>query len=230
MEALRAGRPLERVLVASGLAGGRVQQLIRLCQERRVPVRWEDRAAIDRLAGGGVHQGVAAVRAGSQYADLETVIQGARLLVVLDGVEDPHNLGAILRTAHASGASGVIVPERRAAGLTPTAVKASAGASEILPVARAGNVNRLLQQLKQQGFWIYGLDERGSEAYDRVAYNTPAALVIGAEGKGLHEQVKKHCDALVSIPMAGRLASLNVSVAAGIALFEWKRRFGDNQS
>jgi 23S rRNA (guanosine2251-2'-O)-methyltransferase len=161
---------------------------------------------------------------------LETVIQGARLLVVLDGVEDPHNLGAILRTAHASGASGVIVPERRAAGLTPTAVKASAGASEILPVARAGNVNRLLQQLKQQGFWIYGLDERGSEAYDRVAYNTPAALVIGAEGKGLHEQVKKHCDALVSIPMAGRLASLNVSVAAGIALFEWKRRFGDNQS
>jgi 23S rRNA (guanosine2251-2'-O)-methyltransferase len=228
-EALRAGRPVERVLVANGLTGGRVQQLVKLCREHSVPVRWEERAALDRLAQGGVHQGVVAVRSGGQYGDLDSMIEGARLVVVLDGVEDPHNLGAILRTAHAAGAGGAIIPERRAAGLTPVAVKASAGASEILPIARAGNINRLLETLKEKGFWIYGLDERGAESYDSVVYNAPTALVIGAEGKGLHDQVKKHCDVLVRIPIAGQLASLNVSVAAGIALFEWKRRFGDNQ-
>jgi 23S rRNA (guanosine2251-2'-O)-methyltransferase len=228
-DALRAGRPLERVHLAKGLAGKRVQQILDLCRDRNVAVRREERATLDRMSGGGVHQGIAATRGGSQYAELDAVIAGARLLVVLDGVEDPHNLGAIIRSAHAAGADGAVIPERRAAGLTPAAVKASAGASELLPIARAGNINRALGALKGRGFWIYGLDERGAEAYDQVAYHTPTALVIGAEGKGLHEQVKKHCDVLVRIPMAGQLSSLNVSAASAIALFEWKRRFGDNQ-
>jgi 23S rRNA (guanosine2251-2'-O)-methyltransferase len=146
------------------------------------------------------------------------------MLVVLDGVEDPHNLGAIIRTAHAAGAGAVIIPERRAAGITDVVAKAAAGALEHLPVVRVTNINRALEDLKQRGFWIYGLDERGTETYDRAQYASPAALVLGGEGKGLHEQVRKHCDALVRIPMEGEISSLNVSVAAGVVLFEWKRR------
>jgi 23S rRNA (guanosine2251-2'-O)-methyltransferase len=148
----------------------------------------------------------------------------AELLVVLDGVEDPHNLGAVIRTAHAAGAGGIIIPERRAASLTDVASKAAAGAAEHLPVTRVTNINRALEDLKQRGYWIYGLDERGTESYDRIEYALPTAIVLGGEGKGLHEQVKKHCDALVRIPLAGKISSLNVSVAAGIVLFEWKRR------
>jgi 23S rRNA (guanosine2251-2'-O)-methyltransferase len=161
--------------------------------------------------------------AARQYAELEQVAR-AELLVVLDGVEDPHNLGAVIRTAHAAGAGGVIIPERRAASLTDVAAKAAAGAIEHLPVTRVTNINRTLEDLKERGYWIYGLDERGTESYDQVAYALPTAIVLGGEGKGLHEQVKKHCDALVRIPLAGKISSLNVSVAAGIVLFEWKRR------
>ena len=155
---------------------------------------------------------------------LNDVLAGARMVVVLDGVEDPHNLGAIVRTAHAAGAAAIVIPERRAAGLTPVVSKAAAGALEHLPVVTVVNVNRTLEDLKESGFWIYGLDERGAESYDAVNYHAPTAFVIGGEGKGLHEQTKKHCDVLVRIPLSGAIASLNVSVAAGIALFEWKRR------
>jgi 23S rRNA (guanosine2251-2'-O)-methyltransferase len=143
---------------------------------------------------------------------------------VLDGVEDPHNLGAIIRTAHAAGAHGLLIPERRAAGLTETVAKAAAGALEHLAVARIGNVSQTLEDLKTRNFWIYGLDERGEQLYSDVDYATPTAFVLGGEGKGLHQQVRKHCDVVVRIPMAGAIASLNVSVAAGVALFEWRRR------
>ena len=148
----------------------------------------------------------------------------AKLLVILDGVEDPHNLGAIVRTAHAAGADAIVIPERRSAPLTETVERASAGALAYLPVARITNVSQTLEKLKQDGFWIYGLDERGTELYDRVKYSSPTAIVMGGEGKGLHEGVKKHCDVLVRIPMAGEVASLNVSVATGVVLFEWRRR------
>jgi 23S rRNA (guanosine2251-2'-O)-methyltransferase len=141
-------------------------------------------------------------------------------------VEDPHNLGAIIRTAHAAGADAVVIAERRAAGLTEAVAKAAVGALEYLPVARVGNVARALEDLKSRGFWIYGLDERGEESYDRVDYATPTAFVLGGEGKGLHQLVRRHCDFLIRIPMAGRIPSLNVSVAAGVVLFEWKRRRG----
>jgi len=146
------------------------------------------------------------------------------LLVVLDGVEDPHNLGAIIRTAHAAGAGSIVIPERRAASVTDVVAKAAAGAIEHLPVVRVTNINRSLEELKERGHWIYGLDERGTEDYDRVEYASPTVFVLGGEGKGLHEQVRKHCDVLVRIPLAGKISSLNVSVAAGIVLFEWKRR------
>jgi 23S rRNA (guanosine2251-2'-O)-methyltransferase len=162
--------------------------------------------------------------ASKRYAALEDLAPAAQLLVILDGVEDPHNLGAIVRTAHAAGAGGIVIPERRAVGLTDVVAKAAAGALEYLPVVRAVNINRTLEELKELGYWIYGLDERGAEDYDRAEYNAPTALVFGGEGKGLHELVRKHCDVLVRIPMEGHIPSLNVSVAAGIVLFEHKRR------
>jgi 23S rRNA (guanosine2251-2'-O)-methyltransferase len=223
-EALRAHHPLERILVAKGAGGPRLQEIIDLARRAAIPVRFEPRDALERLAGSGAHQGVVALGASSKYVDLDDLAAGGGLLVVLDGVEDPHNLGAIIRTAHAAGAAGIVVPERRAAGLTDVVAKAAAGALEYLPVARAGNINRALESLKQRDYWIYGLDERGDQAYDQVEYGSPTALVFGGEGKGLHDLVRRHCDAVVRIPMAGKIPSLNVSVAAGIVLFDWKRK------
>ena len=224
LESLKAGRPLDRILIAKGAAGARLQEIIDLARRASVSVRFEERNGLDRLAGTPVHQGVVAMGAPQRYAELDDVAPSAQLLVVLDGVEDPHNLGAIVRTAHAAGAGGVVIPERRAVGLTDVVAKAAAGALEYLPVVRATNINRTLEQLKERGYWIYGLDERGAEDYDSVDYHAPTALVFGGEGKGLHEQVRNHCDVLVRIPMEGHIPSLNVSVAAGIVLFESKRR------
>ena len=225
VEALRAKHPLERVIIAQGAGGPRLQEIIDLARRASIPVRFEPRSALERLAGTSAHQGVIAMGAARKYAGLESAA-AAELVVVLDGVEDPHNLGAIIRTAHAAGAGSVIIPERRAAGLTDVAAKAAAGALEYLPVVRVTNINRTLEELKERGFWIYGLDERGAEGYDAVEYGSPTAFVLGGEGKGLHEQVRQHCDVLVRIPMAGKISSLNVSVAAGVVLFEWKRRQG----
>jgi 23S rRNA (guanosine2251-2'-O)-methyltransferase len=227
LEALRARSPLNRVLIAKGASGPRLQQIIDLCRELSVPLRFEPRDALDRLAGGSVHQGVVALGAAYQHVELDNLPAGA-CLVILDGVEDPHNLGAIIRTAHAAGAGAVVVPERRAAGLTETVAKAAAGALEHLPVVRVGNLTRALELLKQRGYWIYGLDERGDQSYDRIDYASPTAFVVGGEGQGLHQLVRKHCDFLVRIPLAGKISSLNVSVAAGVVLFEWKRRTPEN--
>ncbi len=224
LESLKAGRPLDRILVAKGAAGARLQEIIDLARRAAVSVRFEERGALDRMAGTPAHQGVVAVGSPQKYAELDDVAPAARLLVVLDGLEDPHNLGAIVRTAHAAGAGGIVIPERRAVGLTDVVAKAAAGALEYMPVVRATNINRTLEELKRLDYWIYGLDERGTENYDAIDYNTPTVLVFGGEGKGLHEQVRKHCDVLVRIPMEGHIPSLNVSVAAGIVLFECKRR------
>jgi 23S rRNA (guanosine2251-2'-O)-methyltransferase len=198
--------------------------LVDLCRQRRIAVRYEPRQNLDRAAGGAAHQGVIAFGATEQYAGLDETAAKNGLHVVLDGVEDPHNLGAIVRTAHAAGAAAIVIPERRAAPLTETAAKAAAGALAYLPVVKVTNINRALDDLKERGYWIYGLDERGRETYDQVEFATPTAIVLGAEGKGLHEHVAKKCDFLVRIPMAGNVASLNVSVAAGVVLFEWRRR------
>jgi 23S rRNA (guanosine2251-2'-O)-methyltransferase len=195
-----------------------------LARARAVPVRFEPREALDRASNGAAHQGVVGFGAAHAYAELGDVIADAQLLVVLDGIEDPHNLGAVIRTAHAAGASAVLVPERRAAGLTETVAKASAGALEHLPVVRIGNVSQTLEELRSKSFWIYGLDEHGDALYSETDYARPTVFVLGAEGHGLHQLVKKHCDGMVRIPMAGAISSLNVSVAAGVVLFEWRRR------
>lgn len=223
-EALRAGRGLDRILIARGAGGPRLQEIIDLARQQSVPVRFEPREALDRASNSAAHQGVLAFGAAERYAELDEIAVNAQLLVVLDGVEDPHNLGAIIRTAHAAGAAAVVVPDRRAAGLTETVAKAAAGALEHLPVVRVGNVNQTLETLKARGFWIYGLDERATHLYSETDYAKPTVIVLGGEGQGLHQLVKKHCDVLVRIPMAGAISSLNVSVAAGIVLFEWNRR------
>jgi 23S rRNA (guanosine2251-2'-O)-methyltransferase len=223
-EALKAGRALDRVLIARGAGGPRVQEIVDLSRRAQVSVRFEDREALDRASGIQSHQGVVAFGAATENASLEEVSSTAKLLVVLDGIEDPHNLGAIIRTANAAGADAVVIPERRAAGLTGTVAKAAAGALEYVPVVRIANVTRTLDELKNKGYWIYGLDERGREAYDEIDYAEKAVIVLGGEGSGLHQLVREHCDVMVRIPMAGSIPSLNVSVAAGIVLFEWKKK------
>ena len=222
-EALRAGRPLDKVLLVKGAAGPRLQEIIELCRAQSVPIRFETREALDRTSKGVPHQGVIAFGAAHRYVELSDV-ENARLLVVLDGIEDPHNLGAIVRTALAAGANGVVVSERRSAPLTETVDRAAAGALAHLPVARVTNISQALERLKEHGFWIYGLDERGTALYNEIDYAVPTVLVLGGEGKGLHQGVQKHCDMLIRIPMAGEVSSLNVSVAAGVALFDWRRK------
>lgn len=228
-EALKArGRAFEYVAVARERHDQRVQRIIAECRKHGVAVRSTPRDELDRLAGGPSHQGVVAVTSEKEYVDVDNLLASRRgqhaFLVVLDGVEDPHNLGAIIRTADAAGADGIVIPERRAVGVTGTVAKASAGATEHLPIAKVTNISRTVEELKSKIVWTVGLDERGVQAYDQVDYNMDCALVLGAEGKGLHEQVRKHCDFVVSIPMLGKVASLNVSVAAAVVMYEVARQ------
>jgi len=228
-EALKAGgRAFEWVGMAKERHDLRLQRLIEDCRRLSVPVRFLQRTELDRMAGNAAHQGVVAVTSTKHYNDLADVIASKRgeysLLVVLDGVEDPHNLGAILRTADAAGANGVVIPERRSAAVSGTVTKASAGASEHLPIARVTNISRTVEELKENNIWTVGLDERAAQTYDSVDYNMDAALVLGGEGKGLHDLVKRKCDFLVSIPMLGKVPSLNVSVAAAVVLYEIVRQ------
>ncbi|HKW16148.1 MAG TPA: 23S rRNA (guanosine(2251)-2'-O)-methyltransferase RlmB [Terriglobales bacterium] len=228
-EALKArGRTFEWVGVAKERDDLRLQRLIQQCRANSIAVRFLPRIELERMARTGSHQGVVAVTSSKAYVELDDVIAAKRgehsLVVVLDGVEDPHNLGAILRTADASGADGVVIPERRAASVTGTVAKSSAGASEHLPVAKVTNVSRTVEELKAKGLWIVGLDERGKQNYDEVDYKMDCAVVLGAEGKGLHDLVSRKCDFLVSIPMLGQVPSLNVSVAAGVVLYEIVRQ------
>jgi 23S rRNA (guanosine2251-2'-O)-methyltransferase len=225
-EALRAGRPLNRVLISRGAPGARIQEIVDLCRSRHVPLRFEAREALDRASSGAVHQGVVAFAAARAAGTLDDLPADAQLVVVLDGIEDPHNLGAVVRTAHAAGASAVLIPERRAAGITETVEKAAAGALTYLPVLRVGNLAQTIEKLKERRFWIYALDENGELAYHEVDYARPTALVFGGEGGGVHQHLRRHCDATVRIPMAGPISSLNVSVAAGVVLFEWRRKMG----
>jgi len=222
------GRGFEYVAVASGRGDNRLRKIVELCRASGIPVRAMPRDQLTRLAKTGGHQGVIAVTAEKQYGDLDDLLRNKRgnfnFLIVLDGVEDPHNLGAIIRTAEAAGADGIVIPERRAAGVTPTVVKASAGASEYLPVAKVTNISRAVEEIKEHNIWTVGLDQRGSQSYDQVDYNMDCALMLGAEGHGLHEHVREKCDYVVSIPMMGKVASLNVSVAAAVVMYEAARQ------
>ena len=230
-EALEAGAPIDRIVIAKGRQDTRTEEIVQLARGRGISVRFEDRAQIDRLANSKDHQGVVALAAARAVTTLEELLAksnaspgGKGLLVLLDGVEDPHNLGAIIRTSLAAGAGGVVIPERRAVGLTDTVARASAGALLHLPVAKVTNLVRSMEQLKDAGYWLVGLDETAIQPYTHVDYTSPVALVFGGEGHGLHELTRKRCDFLVSIPTSGPVKSLNVSVAAGVVLFEALRQ------
>ncbi len=227
LEALRAGRPVSRILVSrTAHRRGPLDEILREARARQIPVQMVDPRRLDALAGGIPHQGVGALGAVQELVDLEDLLRRARergeapFLLVLDGVEDPHNLGAVIRTAEAAGAHGVVVPRRRASGLTPAVARAAAGATAYLPVAGAGNLVAALERLKAAGVWVVGADPAGSERYDAGALVPPIALVVGSEGRGLHRLVRERCDRIVRIPLWGRVQSLNVSVAAALLLYE----------
>ena len=227
-EALEAGRPLDRVLVARGRHGERLDALVQLARRHNVPVRFEEREQVDRASGTREHQGVVAFAAAKPPATLEDLLRvsdaGPGLIVLLDGVEDPHNLGAVIRTSLAAGARGVVIAERRAAGLTDAVARAAAGALEHLPVARVPNLARAMEEVKEAGYWLVGLDERSDKKLSDLDLTVPTGIVLGGEGKGLHELIRTRCDFLASIPTSGPVRTLNVSVAAGIALFEAVRQ------
>ena len=234
-EALRAAsRKFDHVCVARERHDDRLQRVIDLCRDTGVRLRFEPRDQLTQLAKNPGHQGVVAVVRAKAVLDLEDLFvppatpEGepppARLLLALDGVEDPQNLGALLRTADGSGVDGVVLTERRAAPLSAVAVKASAGAAEHVRIARVVNMTRSLEQLKERGIWCVGLDEGGTMPYDGFDYTAPCVLVLGREGAGLHDLVRRTCDQLLSIPMAGAVSSLNVSVAGAVVLYEAARQ------
>jgi 23S rRNA (guanosine2251-2'-O)-methyltransferase len=234
LEALRGGhKQLDHITIAEGARHQRLRELIELAKQARVPVLRAPRSALDRTLPGVTHQGVIAKTAAAKYRDADELLDqlGAQvnrpdnpLLLGLDAVEDPRNLGAILRTAECAGVGGVFIPERRAVGLTATVAKASAGALEHISVARVTNLVQLIEQLKQRNIWVIGAAEDGTSDYTEWDWTVASALFLGSEGTGLHRLVKERCDALVRIPVHGRIESLNVSVAAGIILYEALRQ------
>jgi len=231
LEALKAGRPVQRLLVADHRKQDRdVQAILRLARECGAEVRFASREALNREAPGANHQGVIAIASAKQYATLDEilaapVLQGrAPLFLVLDGVEDPRNLGAIIRTADAAGVHGVIIPERRATGLTETVAKAAAGAMEHVPVVKVVNIVNTLEEFKKAGVWVAGAEAGGETIYWDADFVRPTALVLGGEDRGVRRLVREHCDYLVSLPQLGIISSLNVSVAAGILLYEALRQ------
>jgi 23S rRNA (guanosine2251-2'-O)-methyltransferase len=229
-EALKAGRRrFDHVLVAAERHDDRLATLVAECKRAGVRVRQEAREHLTQLAGTAAHQGVVAVVRPKELLTIEDLFEApgtsqGRMLLALDGVEDPQNLGALLRVADGAGVDGVIVTERRSAPLSPVAVKASAGASEHLRIARVVNLVRALEELKEQNIWVIGLDERGETDYDRFDLTGNCVLVLGREGAGLHDLVKRTCDHLLRIPMSGGVSSLNVSTAGAVVLYEAARQ------
>ncbi|MDF0642902.1 MAG: 23S rRNA (guanosine(2251)-2'-O)-methyltransferase RlmB [Nitrospira sp.] len=233
-EALRAGtRPIQRLLVLR--LDRQFGDLVQRAKEHRVPVQLGPSAAFDRLVPGGKHQGVIAFVAAKSYSSLGEILESARLrkeppfLLLLDGVEDPHNLGAVLRTAEAAGVHGVCIPERRAVGLTSVVAKVSAGAIDHMLVSRVTNLTRLMEGLKEAGIWVYGVEPSATKLYTQTDLTGPFAIVVGGEGEGIRPGVRKECDELLRIPMMGKIESLNVSAAVSVVLFEAVRQRSRNR-
>lgn len=229
-EALKSGRGINKLWIASGDREGSVAEIAALAKERGIVVQYVERAKIEALAGGHRHQGVLAYVAPVPYAELEDILKAAEakgeapFLVLLDELEDPHNLGALLRTADATGVHGILIPKRRSVSLNATVAKTSAGAVEYVPVARIGNIAQTLKKLKEKGFWVAGADMDGEKAYYEADLTGPLVLVVGSEGKGMSRLTKEACDFIVRMPMVGRINSLNASVAGSILMYESMRQ------
>ena len=225
LEALRSGREIDRLFVAHGTGGGSVTAIIAKCRAKGILIKEISPQKLDYYCGGANHQGVAVMFASQEYATVDDMFALAEtrgekpFLIICDEIEDPHNLGAIIRTAEATGVHGVIIPERRSASLNATVAKAACGALEYVPVARVTNIANTIDALKQRGVWVFGTDMDGDD-YTKTDFDTPCALVIGNEGKGIGALTAKKCDAIISLPMHGKINSLNASVAAGILMYE----------
>ncbi len=234
LEILRSRkRPLQKIYIASGAHPGRIEELSEAARRAGVAIERRDRRVLDDMAPGANHQGVIAIPGpgarGEVYTPAETILDSLGdppLVVLLDGIEDPHNLGAVIRTCECAGVDGVFIPEHRAAGVNDTVAKTSAGAVAYIPIARVTNFVRLIEELKERGIWVVGVEGGGTQNYADFDLNVPLALVLGSEGKGIRRLVRENCDALLSIPMRGQINSLNVSVAAGVVLFEVLRQRG----
>lgn len=228
-EALKSGRSIDTLYVAKGELTGSVKVIAALAKEKHIPVKEVDRKKLDFMTNRANHQGIVALAAVKDYSSVDDIFELARqrdespFVIVLDGIEDPHNLGAIIRTAECAGAHGVIIPSRRAAGLNFTVGKSSAGALEYVPVARVTNIAAAIDDLKQRGCWVYGADMDG-QTYCEAKLDGASALVIGAEGRGLGRFVREKCDVILSLPMLGKINSLNASVAAGVLMYEFTRQ------
>jgi 23S rRNA (guanosine2251-2'-O)-methyltransferase len=226
-EALKAERPIHKILLAKNLERHSViAEILNLARSRSVPVEYVDRQIIDRQSLSTVHQGVLAFTSAKEYYDLDDLLAIPReknetaFFAILDGIEDPYNLGAVIRTADAAGVHGVIIREKRAVGLTSIVEKASSGALEYVPVARVTNISQTIEELKKENIWIVGIDQSAENEYTRIDFKTATAIVIGGEGKGISQLVKQHCDFLARIPMKGKITSLNASVAAAVVMYE----------
>jgi 23S rRNA (guanosine2251-2'-O)-methyltransferase len=231
LEALRAeGQGLNKVILSAGKEGGSIRLLRQLAREKGIPVQVSPREALDRLTGNGLHQGVLAFTAASPYSGWDDLLErvrsapGKAVVLVLDSIEDPQNLGSLIRTAEACGIQGIILPKDRAAGITPAVVKASAGAVAHLPVARVTNLANTLEDLKKEGFWIVGADSRAEKSLYQMKFDMPVGLVIGSEGKGVRPLLLKKCDFTLSIPLKGKVSSLNAAIAGAVILFEILRQ------
>ncbi len=229
IEVLRSGRTIEKLLIVRGSHEGSLREIVKRAKENKVMIQEVDKQRLDELSQSGVHQGVLAYVTPYSYVEVDDILARAHekgeapFLVILDEITDPHNLGAVIRTAECCGVHGVVIPKRRAVGLTPAAIKASAGAVEYLPVAKVTNIAVLMDELKKKGIWIVGADVSG-QLYTGQDLKGPIALVIGSEGKGMARLIKEKCDFLVRIPLKGRIESLNASVAAGILMAEVVRQ------
>lgn len=229
IEALKSQRDINKIMIAEGSQGGQMQQVIGLAKESGVLVQFVPKKKLDQMEIGN-HQGVAAQVAAYQYAEVDDLFaiaekrNEAPFFILLDEIEDPHNLGSIMRTADAAGAHGIIIPKRRAVGLTATVAKASTGAIEYIPVARVTNLARTIDDLKSRGVWIAGTDAKGKQDFRQLDGEMPLGLVIGSEGKGMGRLIRDKCDFLVSLPMVGKVTSLNASVAAALLMYEVYRK------
>lgn len=230
IEAFKSEREIDKILVAKGNKEGSIKKIIAMAKEKKILVQYVDRNKLNQLSIFGAHQGVIAYVAAYKYYEIEDVIESARkknediFLIILDEITDPHNLGSIIRTVNACGAHGVIIPKRRAVGLTATVAKTSAGAIEYVPVSKVTNLSRTIDYLKEQGIWVIGADMDGEKVHYESDLAGNIALVIGSEGKGISRLVKEKCDFLVKLPMKGQLSSLNASVAASVLMYEVLRQ------
>ncbi|MHB8157481.1 MAG: 23S rRNA (guanosine(2251)-2'-O)-methyltransferase RlmB, partial [Desulfocucumaceae bacterium] len=226
-EALRSDRPVDKIICARDDRSGGMGELLSLAREKGVPVQSVDRARLDAISGGVRHQGIIAYIAARKYADLEDILNGAGeapFILLLDEINDPHNLGAILRTAEAAGVHGVVIPMRRSVSLTPAVARVSAGAVEHIPVARVTNMAQTIETLKEKGLWVVGADAGAPDLYWNAKLSGPLALVVGGEDKGLGRLVREKCDFLVKLPMLGKIGSLNASVAVALIIYEVLRQ------